>query len=98
MAYVKNVAAFINHCAHFKNKLHIYNYIDKPDMDMNKLVTKTREILFAKKNVGIRLPSFIGFVIGKLADLVSIITRIKLQFIHIHFYFPFSLSFSCDNL
>lgn len=78
MAYVKNVAAFINHCVHFKNKLHIYNYIDKPDMDMNKLVSKTREILFAKRNIGIRLPSFIGFFIGKLADLISIIVKVKL--------------------
>lgn len=78
MAYVKNVAAFIKHCIYFKNKLHIYNYIDKPDMNMNKLVTKTREILFTKKNVGIRLPSLLGFLIGKVADLVSALAKVRL--------------------
>ena len=38
MAYVENVAAFLNFfefSLSFKAGLHIYNYIDKPDFDMN---------------------------------------------------------------
>ena len=35
MAYVENVAAFIEYSLSFKKGVHIYNYIDKPDFDMN---------------------------------------------------------------
>jgi len=38
MAYVENVAAFLEYSLGFENGLHIYNYIDKPDFDMNTLV------------------------------------------------------------
>ena len=50
MAYVKNVAAFINHSLSFDQGIHLYNYIDKPDMNMNKLVSITRKVLFNKPN------------------------------------------------
>jgi nucleoside-diphosphate-sugar epimerase len=71
MAYVENVAAFIEYSLSFKSGLYIYNYIDKPDMDMNTLISQTRKKLFRKNNVGIRLPAFIGFIIGFIADLVT---------------------------
>ena len=35
MAYVENVIAFIEYSLSFKPGLHIYNYIDKSDFDMN---------------------------------------------------------------
>ena len=73
MAYVENVAAFIQYSLSFKTGLHIYNYIDTPDFDMNTLVSQTRETLFGKLNVGFRLPGFIGMVLGYVADLVAII-------------------------
>ena len=41
----------------------LYNYIDKPDLNMNELVSFTRNTLFNKNNVGIRLPAFIGFIL-----------------------------------
>ena len=71
MAYVENVAAFLEHTLSFKPGLHIYNYVDKPDFDMNTLVSQVRKTLFGKNNVGIRLPSFIGVVIGHIADFVA---------------------------
>ena len=52
MAYVENVAAFIEYCLSLKPGKDIYNYIDKPDFDMNSLVSETRYILFNKKNIG----------------------------------------------
>ena len=79
MAYVDNVAEFVKFSLSFKKNLHIYNYIDKPDLDMNSLVKMTRKILFEKNNVGFRLPSFLGIFIGKLADYVSILIRKKSQ-------------------
>lgn len=75
MAYVENVVAFLEHTLSFTNGLHIYNYIDKPDFDMNHLVSLVRKTLFKKDNVGIRLPAFIGIGIGYLADFVSTLIR-----------------------
>ncbi len=78
MAYVQNVAAFIEYCIESKKKLQIYNYIDKPDYDMNTLVCEARKIFFGKNNVGLRLPGFLGISIGHLADLVAKVTFTKL--------------------
>lgn len=71
MAYVENVAAFLEYSLSFNPGIHIYNYIDKPDLDMNTLVSKVRNILFTKNNVGIRLPALLGVAIGYLADVVA---------------------------
>lgn len=71
MAYVENVAAFLEHSLSFKKGLHIYNYIDKPDFDMNTLIIKIRKTLFGKRNIGLRLPSFLGIAIGKIADFLA---------------------------
>jgi len=75
MAYVENVAAFLEHGIGFGNGFHLYNYIDKPDFDMNLLVSRTRMTLFGSKGVGIRLPAFIGNVIGLVADILAKIIR-----------------------
>jgi len=71
MAYVENVAAFLEYSMSFNPGLHIYNYIDKPDFDMNTLVTVSRKTLFGKNNVGLRLPAFLGMAIGYFADVTS---------------------------
>ncbi len=74
MAYVENVAAFLEYSLSFKPGIHIYNYIDKPDFDMNTLVSEVRKTLFGKNNVGLRLPAFLGMGIGYFADFVSKVT------------------------
>lgn len=74
MAYVENVAAFLEYSLSFKPGLHIYNYIDKPDFDMNTLVSEARKTLFGKNNVGLRLPAFLGMGIGYFADFISKVT------------------------
>ncbi len=71
MAYVENVAAFLEHSLTFPPGLHIYNYIDKPDFDMNTLISKARKSLFGKYSVGLRLPSLIGIAIGYCADFIA---------------------------
>jgi len=71
MAYVENVAAFLEYSLAFKPGLHIYNYIDKPDFDMNILIREARKTLFGKNNVGLRLPAFLGIAIGYFADVVA---------------------------
>tara|TARA_B100001057_G_scaffold315550_1_gene315667 strand:- start:123 stop:1112 length:990 start_codon:yes stop_codon:yes gene_type:complete len=79
MAYVLNVASFIKYSlTSFDNGLHIFNYIDKPDINMNQLVSYSRKFLFNKKNVGIRIPRFLGIFIGKFADLINYMFNLKL--------------------
>ena len=75
MAYVENVAAFLEYSLSFKPGLHIYNYIDKPDFDMSTLISKIRETLFGRANVGVRLPAFLGIGIGYVADIAAMVIR-----------------------
>ncbi len=74
MAYVKNVVAFLEYSLSFEPGLHIYNYIDKPDFDMNTLVSEVRKKLFGKNNVGLRFPAFLGIAIGHFADVITKVT------------------------
>ena len=78
MAYVDNVASFIKYSLNKNSGTYIYNYIDKPDLDMNSLVKLIRKNLFQKDNVGLRLPRFLGLIVGYFADLISFISRISL--------------------
>jgi nucleoside-diphosphate-sugar epimerase len=75
MAYVENVVAFIEYSLSFEPGVHIYNYIDKPDFDMNTLISGARKTLFGKTNVGLRLPGFVGIALGYVADLAAMIMR-----------------------
>ena len=78
MAYVENVVSFICHCLNFNPGVHIYNYVDKPDLNMNELTTISRKTLFDKNNIGIRLPGFLGILIGYFFDVASFLTKKKL--------------------
>ncbi len=74
MAYVENVAAFIEYSMSFKPGVHIYNYIDKPDFTMNTLVGNVNIMLGRSSKIGFRLPFSVGYLIGKCFDFVSTVT------------------------
>jgi nucleoside-diphosphate-sugar epimerase len=74
MAYVENVAAFIEYSMSFKPGVHTYNYIDKPDFTMNTLVGKVNSMLGRSSKIGFRLPFSVGYLIGKCFDVVSAVT------------------------
>jgi GlcNAc-P-P-Und epimerase len=78
MAFVENVAAFIEYSMTFKAGVYIYNFIDKPDFTMNQLVSTVRQILGKSKSFGFRLPFAVGYGIGKGFDLVAAITGKRL--------------------
>ena len=78
MAYVENVASFINYIRSTERAVSVFNYVDKPDLTMNQLVSYSRNILFRKQNVGLRLPKWVAFIIGLLFDLVAGLTGKKL--------------------
>lgn len=75
MAYVENIAAFIQYSIDFDRKAHIFNYIDKPDFNMNDLVSLVRRFLHNKSGVGMRIPVFLGYFIGVIADLINLVFR-----------------------
>jgi nucleoside-diphosphate-sugar epimerase len=74
MAYVENVAAFIEYAIRFEPGVHLYNYIDKPDFTMNSLVKNVGRILGKQSKIGFRLPVTVGLLIGKGFDLVAALT------------------------
>lgn len=77
MAYVENVAAFIEYSMSFKPGVYIYNFIDKPDFSMNSLVANVNRILGRPEKIGFRLPFAVGYAIGKGFDLVAALTGKK---------------------
>ena len=74
MAYVENVAAFIEYSMSFRPGVHIYNFIDKPDFTMNSLVANVNRILGRPEKIEFRLPFAVGYMIGKGFDLVAALT------------------------
>ncbi len=74
IAYVENVAAFIEFSMSFQPGVHIYNFIDKPDFTMNSLVENVSRILRRPEKIRFRLPYFLGYLIGKCFDQISVIT------------------------
>ena len=78
MAYVENIAAFIEYSMSFKPGVHIYNFIDKPDFTMNQLVGSVKRILGQPEKINLRLPFAVGYAIGKGFDLVAAITGKRL--------------------
>ncbi|WP_040481839.1 NAD-dependent epimerase/dehydratase family protein [Luminiphilus syltensis] len=78
MAYVQNIAEFLAFSAQFRPGEHLYNYVDKPDVDMNTLVAHCRSVLFGKSGVGLRLPGWLGVLVGYGFDMLATITHSKL--------------------
>ncbi len=74
VAYVENVAAFIEYSMRFKPGVHTYNFIDKPDFTMNSLVANVNRILGRAGTIRFRLPFAVGLLIGKGFDLVATLT------------------------
>ena len=77
MAYVENVAAFLEYSMSFKPGVHIYNYIDKPDFSMNQLVGHVNKLLGRSSKIKFRMPYFVGLTIGKFFDLAAKVLRRK---------------------
>lgn len=80
MAYVKNVSAFIHYCIDNCNeKLLIYNYIDKPDFTMRRLVETVKQVLGDDDKPTLRIPVWIGILAGFAFDTLSFISQKKLS-------------------
>lgn len=78
MAYVQNIAEFLAYSTQLGPGEHLYNYIDKPDLDMNTLVSRCRSVLFGKDGVGLRMPGWLGVLAGYGFDVLAAVTSKKL--------------------
>ena len=71
MAYIGNIVAFLETCIATDQKYGVYNYVDTPDLTMNELVSQVRAKLQGKPGVGLRLPYWLGLILGYTADLLA---------------------------
>ena len=71
MAYIGNMVAFLETCVATDQKYGVYNYVDTPDLTMNELVSQVRAKLKGKTGVGLRLPYWLGLLLGYTADFVA---------------------------
>lgn len=78
MAYVENIAEFLAFSTQLFAGEHLYNYVDKPDIDMNSLVSRSRYVLFGENCVGARLPAWVGLLIGYGFDALAATTSTRL--------------------
>ncbi len=78
MAYVENIAAFIDYSLNFKPGLHLFNFIDKPDFTMNQLVGSVKRFLGQSEKIRFRIPFVLGYTIGKGFDLLASISGRRL--------------------
>jgi len=76
MAYVGNIAAFIDYCAQDLQSYRLFNYIDKPDLNMNELVGQVAESL-QMAIPGVRFPKWLGMIGGYGFDLLGTLTGKK---------------------
>ena len=74
LAYVENVAAFLAHVLGIDGGVHVYNYVDKPDLSMMELVRLVRQRLGRRSATGIRVPYALARCAGAAADLASAAT------------------------
>jgi nucleoside-diphosphate-sugar epimerase len=78
MAYIENIAAFIEYNLNNPPGEHLFNYIDKPDFDMNVLVAEVYRIL-GKSGKLFHWPYWVGVAGGLCFDLLAKILHKKLS-------------------
>jgi nucleoside-diphosphate-sugar epimerase len=75
MAYVENVAAFLEHRVYGPPGVETWNYVDGPDLTMNELVSTVRCLMSRSAGVRVRIPYAAGIAVGAAADLLARLTR-----------------------
>lgn len=78
MAYIENIVAFIEQCISTKQTYGVYNYVDTPDFTMDELVRQVQAELKGQDTVRLRLPYWLGLVLGYTADVISFLTQRRL--------------------
>lgn len=74
MGYVLNLSRYLSSLLEVDAGKHIYNYADKPDLNMCELVTIVKEALGIESNSHFRLPYPIGLLGGYAFDILARVT------------------------
>ena len=75
LAYIENIAEFLKFSLTMPRGLHIYNYVDKPDLTMNELISFIRSVGTDNNSILFRLPLWLGLFAARIIDLLSILLR-----------------------
>lgn len=70
MAYVGNIAAFLAHCLTMGPGVHIYNYVDGPDMSTAELVDHIWRCL-GKQGKAAQMPKSVAMAAGHAFDVLA---------------------------
>jgi len=99
MAYVGNVVAFIKHLIdNDRPGYRVFNYVDKPDFNMNELVSQVRSDLQQNGRL-IRIPEVLGMLGGYGFDILAKATGKKLPISSVRVKkFCATTQFSADKL
>lgn len=74
MAYVENVAAFLAHLLCQGSGVHIFNYVDGPDMDTNTLVRHIFDSLAKSSKMPPRIPKAVALAGATVLDGIARLT------------------------
>ena len=74
MAYIGNIVAFLEKCIATDIKYGVFNYVDSPDLTMNELVSQVRHTLHNQSGVGLRIPYWLGLLVGYLCDGFALVS------------------------
>jgi GlcNAc-P-P-Und epimerase len=74
VASVHNIAAFIESQLNCAPGTHIYNYADKPDLDMNELVALIDHEIGRNRKFAFRVPRSLAMAGGYMFDKLSLVT------------------------
>ncbi len=77
MAYVGNVADALIHGLTLGPGVHIFNYVDTPDMDMNGLVALVNQSLGRSSSTRWRLPLPLALAGGFILDSIALVSGYK---------------------
>jgi len=76
LAYIDNVIDFVKKSLELDKGNYCFNFIDKPESNMNKIMSVIYEAL-GKKKPKIYIPFFIAYSLAKLLDISSFISKKK---------------------
>ena len=74
LAYVENVAAFIEFALSFTPGVHVYNYVDKPDLAVHELIALVRAEAGKTTRTPVRVPVAAAYLAGGLFDVARYLT------------------------
>jgi GlcNAc-P-P-Und epimerase len=77
LAYVCNISAFLEHSLGLPSGEHVFNYVDKPDFDMNSLTALIRSLSHHSNGLKIRVPYWIAHSGAGVLDVIGQAARVR---------------------